>query len=51
VVLVAAIYVTIRLAGYIYAGALVRGGARVSWSTALRLRRCGHPPAAQQASE
>ncbi len=38
VVLAVAIYVTMRVAGRVYANALVRGGARVSWSTALRLR-------------
>lgn len=35
--LLAAIYLAIRVAGRVYGSALVRGGARVSWSTALRL--------------
>ncbi len=38
VIMVAAVYGTARLAARIYAGALVRGGARLSWRAALRLR-------------
>jgi ABC-2 type transport system permease protein len=34
----AAIYGMARLAARIYAGALVRGGARLSWRSAVRLR-------------
>jgi ABC-2 type transport system permease protein len=34
----AAIVVTVRVAGRIYSSALVRGGARLSWGAALRLR-------------
>lgn len=37
-VTVASVYGMARLAARIYAGAIVRGGARLSWSTALRLR-------------
>lgn len=39
VVMVAAIYGMARLAARIYAGALVRGGARLGWRAALRLRQ------------
>jgi ABC-2 type transport system permease protein len=49
VVLGLAIYITIRVAARVYASALVRGGARVSWSAALRLRPSGQPPAGPQA--
>lgn len=38
VVLCAAIYLTVRVASRIYAAALVRGGARIPWAAALRLR-------------
>jgi hypothetical protein len=41
VILLISIYITIRVAGRVYASALVRGGARVSWSAALRLRPSG----------
>jgi hypothetical protein len=37
-VLLVSIYITIRVAGRVYANALVRGGPRVSWKAALRLR-------------
>jgi len=37
-VMLAAIYGMIRLVGRIYAAALVRGGARLSWRAALKLR-------------
>ncbi len=37
ILMLAAIYGTARLAGRIYAGALVRGGARLSWRSAVRL--------------
>ena len=36
--MLAAIYVTVRLASRIYSGALVRSGARLSWRAALRGR-------------
>jgi len=38
VIMAASVYGTARLAARIYAGALVRGGARLSWRAALRLR-------------
>jgi len=38
-VMLAAIYAMIRLASRIYAAALVRSGARLSWRAALRLRK------------
>jgi len=38
VIMVASIYGMARLAGRIYAAGLVRGGARLSWTAALRLR-------------
>jgi ABC-2 type transport system permease protein len=38
VIMLASIYGMARLAGRIYAGGLVRGGARMSWMAALRLR-------------
>ncbi len=38
IVLLVSIYITIRVAGRVYANALVRGGPRVSWKAALRLR-------------
>ncbi len=44
VVLVVSIYTVIRLAGRVYASALVRGGARVSWRTALRLGPSSRAP-------
>jgi ABC-2 type transport system permease protein len=37
-IMLASIYGMARLAGRIYAGGLVRGGARLSWIAALRLR-------------
>ena len=37
-VMLAAIYGSSKLAARIYAAALVRGGARLSWGAALRLR-------------
>ena len=37
-IMAAAVYGTARLAARIYAGALVRSGARLSWRAALRLR-------------
>ena len=37
VVLLATIYLTVRVASRIYAAALVRGGARIPWGKALRL--------------
>jgi ABC-2 type transport system permease protein len=37
-ILLGAIYLTVRVASRIYAAALVRGGARVPWRAALRLR-------------
>lgn len=37
-VILAAIYAVSQLVGRIYAAALVRGGARLSWGEALRLR-------------
>jgi ABC-2 type transport system permease protein len=37
-IMVVAVYGMVRLAARIYAPALVRGGARLSWSAALRLR-------------
>ena len=38
VVMLVAIYALVRLAARIYAPALVRGGARIGWRSALRLR-------------
>jgi ABC-2 type transport system permease protein len=38
-IMVVAVYGMVRLAARIYAPALVRGGARLSWSAALRLRQ------------
>jgi ABC-2 type transport system permease protein len=46
VVLLGTIYLTARVASRIYAAALVRGGARISWSAALRL----HPARSQTIS-
>ena len=43
VIMLIAIYATIRLATRIYTVALMRGGARLSWRAALRLR---HKPGA-----
>lgn len=37
-ILLGAIYLTVRIASRIYAVALVRGGARIPWAAALRLR-------------
>ena len=37
-IMLAAVYGTARLAARIYSGAIVRGGARLSWRAALRLR-------------
>ena len=38
-IMVVAVYGMVRLAARIYAPALVRGGVRLSWSAALRLRQ------------
>jgi ABC-2 type transport system permease protein len=39
VIMLASIYGMARLAGNIYATSLVRGGPRLSWTAALRLRQ------------
>lgn len=38
-IMLSSIYAMVRLASKVYSGALVRGGARLSWRAALRLPR------------